>query len=218
MHATTPRLYSPNIISTWSIRNYANIERRLALPRHVSHGNTIIVFFKFFCTNLQTINETWALLSTELSISKIYKVPTLFFNTLSDDQTDYQFPICNTKLLKNGKLRKAILSAFYNISQRNFEISKLFVQAYLDQNFTHKGKGLLTTGFLKTHVVKQASFLRDYDVRTEWRKIMASIFTNNKCSSRSCSQIYSSLSHCTTILFWFLTSLAAHELRLRNYT
>jgi hypothetical protein len=30
-----------------------------------------------------------------------------------------QFPVCNTKWLKNGKLRKAILSAFYNISQRN---------------------------------------------------------------------------------------------------
>jgi hypothetical protein len=29
-----------------------------------------------------------------------------------------QFPVCNTKWLKNGKLRKAILSAFYNISQR----------------------------------------------------------------------------------------------------
>jgi hypothetical protein len=40
-----------------------------------------------------------------------------------DDQTDYQFPICNTKWLKNGKLRKAnILSSFYNILQRNFGI------------------------------------------------------------------------------------------------
>jgi hypothetical protein len=29
---------------------------------------------------------------------------------------------CNAKWLKNGKLRKAILSAFYNISQRNFGI------------------------------------------------------------------------------------------------
>jgi hypothetical protein len=34
----------------------------------------------------------------------------------------YQFPVRNTKWLKNGKLRRAILSAFYNISQRNFEI------------------------------------------------------------------------------------------------
>jgi hypothetical protein len=35
---------------------------------------------------------------------------------------DYQFPVCSAKWLKNGKLRKAILSAFYNISQRNFGI------------------------------------------------------------------------------------------------
>jgi hypothetical protein len=34
-----------------------------------------------------------------------------------------QFPPRNAKWLKNGKLRKAILSAFYNISQRNFGIS-----------------------------------------------------------------------------------------------
>jgi hypothetical protein len=37
------------------------------------------------------------------------------------DQTDYQFPVCNAKWLKNGKLRKPIF-AFYNISQRNFGI------------------------------------------------------------------------------------------------
>jgi hypothetical protein len=34
----------------------------------------------------------------------------------------YQFPVRNTKLLKNSKLRRAILSAFYNNSQRNFGI------------------------------------------------------------------------------------------------
>jgi hypothetical protein len=34
----------------------------------------------------------------------------------------YQFPARNTQWLKNGKLRRAILSAFYNISQRNFGI------------------------------------------------------------------------------------------------
>jgi hypothetical protein len=34
----------------------------------------------------------------------------------------YQLPVRNTKWLKNGKLRRAILSAFYNISQRNFGI------------------------------------------------------------------------------------------------
>jgi hypothetical protein len=41
--------------------------------RHVSHGNTIIVFL-IFCTNLQKIDETWTLLNTELSFSKMYKV------------------------------------------------------------------------------------------------------------------------------------------------
>jgi hypothetical protein len=60
--------------------------------------------------------------------------------------------------LKNGKLRKAILSAFYNISQRNFGILLIlwcsfklwwnFVQTCLDQNFTHKGKGLLKSWVL----------------------------------------------------------------------
>ena len=34
----------------------------------------------------------------------------------------YQFPARDTKWLKNGKLRSAILFAFYNISQRNFGI------------------------------------------------------------------------------------------------
>jgi hypothetical protein len=80
MHATTPRRYFPNIVSTWSIRNYANTERKVALLtscNHVSHGNTII-FFLNFCTKLQKINETWTLVNTELSISKIYKLSILF--------------------------------------------------------------------------------------------------------------------------------------------
>ena len=34
----------------------------------------------------------------------------------------YQFPVRNTKWLKNGKLRRAILFAFYNILQRNVGI------------------------------------------------------------------------------------------------
>jgi hypothetical protein len=49
----------------------------------------------------------------------------------------------NTKWLKNGKFRKAILSAFYNISQRNFGILlilwcsfKLWWNFCLDQNFS----------------------------------------------------------------------------------
>jgi hypothetical protein len=78
MHATTSRLYFPNIVSTWSIRNYANTERRLALPRQVSHGNTIIVFLTF-CTNLQKIDEIWTLLNTELSIPKIYEEGTVYY-------------------------------------------------------------------------------------------------------------------------------------------
>jgi hypothetical protein len=56
----------------------------------------------------------------------------------------------NTKWLKNGKFRKAILSAFYNISQRNFGILlilwcsfKLWWNFCLDQNFSYKGKGPL---------------------------------------------------------------------------
>ena len=56
----------------------------------------------------------------------------------------------NTKWLKNGKLRRAILSAFYNISQRNFGILlilwcsfKLWWNFCLDQNFSYKGKGPL---------------------------------------------------------------------------
>jgi Golgi nucleoside diphosphatase len=61
-----------------------------------------------------------------------------------------QFPVRNTKWLKNGKLCKAILSAFYNISQRNFGILlilwcsfKLWWNFCLDQNFSYKGKGPL---------------------------------------------------------------------------
>jgi hypothetical protein len=61
-----------------------------------------------------------------------------------------QFPMRNTKWLKNGKLRKAILSAFYNISKRNFGILlilwcsfKLWWNFCLDQNFSYKGKGPL---------------------------------------------------------------------------
>jgi hypothetical protein len=41
---------------------------------------------------------------------------------ISLSEKRYQFPVRNTKWLKNGKLCRAILSAFYNISQRNFGI------------------------------------------------------------------------------------------------
>jgi hypothetical protein len=38
----------------------------------------------------------------------------------------YQFPVRNTKWLKNGKLRRAILCAFYNTAKRNFGILLIF--------------------------------------------------------------------------------------------
>ena len=54
-------------------------------------------------------------------------------------------------MTENCKFRKAISSAFYNISQRNFGVyyfcnalsscDKIFVQTCLDQNFSYKGKG-----------------------------------------------------------------------------
>ena len=49
--------FSPSIthISGKGVK-YANTERRLALPRRVSHGNTIITL-KFFCTKLQKVDE-----------------------------------------------------------------------------------------------------------------------------------------------------------------
>ena len=61
-----------------------------------------------------------------------------------------QFPMRNTKWLKNGKLRKAILSAFHNISQRNFGILlilwcsfKLWWNICLDQNLVYNANGPL---------------------------------------------------------------------------
>jgi hypothetical protein len=62
-----------------------------------------------------------------------------------------QFPVRNTKWLKNGKLRRAILSAFYNISQRNFGIVlilwcsfKLWWNFCLDQNLVYNANGPLS--------------------------------------------------------------------------
>jgi hypothetical protein len=43
MHATTPRLYFQTLFQHEAVFVIMP-ERRLALPRHVSHGNTIIVF------------------------------------------------------------------------------------------------------------------------------------------------------------------------------
>jgi hypothetical protein len=62
---------------------------------------------------------------------------------------------CNAKWLKNGKLRKAIIriSQHFATKLRNItnfvmllSCDEIFAQAYLDQNFTHKGKGLLSRG------------------------------------------------------------------------
>ena len=68
----------------------------------------------------------------------------------------------NTKWLKNGKFRKAILSAFYNISQRNFGILlilwcsfKLWWNFCLDQNFSYKGKGPLVITISFSNVLGQ---------------------------------------------------------------
>jgi hypothetical protein len=48
MQQLTPRLYSPNIVSTWSIRSYTpTLNAGSRCSRHVSHGNTIIGFFNF---------------------------------------------------------------------------------------------------------------------------------------------------------------------------
>jgi hypothetical protein len=74
-------------------------------------------------------------------------------NCIPNTRIGCQFPVCNTKWLKNGKLRKAISSTFYNISQRNFGILlilwcsfKLWWNFCLDRNFSYKGKGPLVLG------------------------------------------------------------------------
>jgi hypothetical protein len=72
----------------------------------------------------------------------------------------------NTKWLKNGKFRKAILSAFYNISQRNFGILlilwcsfKLWWNFCLDQNFSYKGKGPLTEVKIRWSVGRETKLI-----------------------------------------------------------
>jgi hypothetical protein len=92
----------------------------------------------------------------------------------SDDQTDNQFPICNAKWLKNGKLRKAILSACYNISQRNIGILLIlwcsFVQTCLDQNFTQKGKDLLLkTKYWSFNILLPVHIRKYTSKMTGWR-------------------------------------------------
>jgi hypothetical protein len=73
-------------------------------------------------------------------------------------------------MTENCKFRRAILSAFYNISQRNFGIllilwcsSKLwcdFVYTCLDQNFSYKGKGPLLKDKNTSEKVSKSPFKR----------------------------------------------------------
>jgi hypothetical protein len=57
----------------------------------------------------------------------------------------------NTKWLKNGKLRRAILSAFYNISQRNFGILLILWCSFkLWWNFCLGDYGLVESKFWKS--------------------------------------------------------------------
>jgi hypothetical protein len=72
--------------------------------------------FLGFCPHLRQCEhcERW----TQQLTSNFQDLITKSRNTL----WGCQFPVCNAKWLKNDKLRKAILSAFYNISQRSFGI------------------------------------------------------------------------------------------------
>jgi hypothetical protein len=78
-----------------------------------------------------------------------------------------QFPVRNTKWLKNGKFRKAMLSAFYNISQRNFGTLlilwccfKLRWNFCLDQNFSYiKGKDPYSRVFFHIFLIDLTTFL-----------------------------------------------------------
>jgi hypothetical protein len=44
MQATTPRLHFPNIVSTWSIHNYVNTERRFSLHVMLVMATRITIF------------------------------------------------------------------------------------------------------------------------------------------------------------------------------
>ena len=63
--------------------------------RHIRIGNT----------NLQKIDETWTLFSTELSIYKIYKVGTLFC---------FLWALFNVRKIQNEILRKTFLNVNWN--------------------------------------------------------------------------------------------------------
>jgi hypothetical protein len=76
----------------------------------------------------------------------------------ANTRLDCQLPVRNTKWLQNAKLRKAILSAFYNISQRNFGILlilwcsfKMWWNFCLDQNLVYNANGPFRTAVKTLH-------------------------------------------------------------------
>jgi hypothetical protein len=78
------------------------------------------------------------------------------------------FPVRNTKWLKNGKLPRAISSAFYNISQRNFGILlilwcsfKLWWNFCLDPNLVYNANGPFSQSknFLVLIAVKKSAII-----------------------------------------------------------
>jgi hypothetical protein len=83
-------------------------------------------------------------------------------NWCPNTRLDCQFPVRNTKWLKNGKLHKAILFQFYNISQRNFVILlilwcsfKLWWNFCLNQNLVYNANGPLKRLLSCYHNLKQ---------------------------------------------------------------
>ena len=78
-------------------------------------GGMILMYWnKTQCTNQQNYSIFLVIDYSIIANERLFKQ--------SASKKRYQFPVRNTKWLKNGKLRRAILSAFYNISQRNFGI------------------------------------------------------------------------------------------------
>ena len=87
MPAATPRLFSKHCFNMkycelYQHRTQAHFARViftiLNLCHGNIHGNTKMVFFKFFWTKGHKIIEILVLLTAELSSSKIYKVGMLF--------------------------------------------------------------------------------------------------------------------------------------------
>ncbi len=78
MPAATPRLYFQTLFQHEILRLYQHrTQAHGEHDAHVHHGNAINVFLIFW-TKRHTIVDILALLNTELSSSKIYKVGMLF--------------------------------------------------------------------------------------------------------------------------------------------